>query len=117
MNAHMGVVVAAYTFDAGSNAFVFSEPPHTPLVNAVLAHFFPGKDSPPPKKRARVDKADADDTPGVGVSMAELEAKSQLKPMVAGTVARFYHAKVGGGPRVYSDASLSLLDTTTWLPK
>ena len=112
MNAQMGTVVAAYTFDAGSNSFVFSEPRHTPLVNAALAHFFPGKDCTPPKKRARVDKPDA-----VGLSMTDLESASQLKPMAKGTVARFYHAKVGGGPRVYDTDHLSLLDTTTWLPK
>ena len=86
LNAHVGRVVAAYTFDAGSNAFVFSEPQHTALVNAVIAHFFPGENSP--KKRTRLD---------VGVCMAELEARLKMKPLAAGTVTRLYHSKVGGG--------------------
>lgn len=106
LNAHVGRVVAAYTFDAGSNAFVFSEPQHTALVNAVIAHFFPGENSP--KKRTRLD---------VGVCMAELEARLKMKPLAAGTVTRLYHSKVGGGPRSYSTAELSLMDTDTWLPK
>ena len=123
LNEHVGATIAAYTFDAGSNAFVFSEPEHTPTVNAVLAHFFPGRDSAPkdaasapPQKRVRMDTTTTDTGARLG-DMTALEARLRMKPLSAGTVSRFYHAKVGGGPRVYSTDTLSLLDTDTWLPK
>jgi diphosphomevalonate decarboxylase len=41
VNAHAGRVIAAYTFDAGPNAVIYTLQEHVPMLMAVFAKFFP----------------------------------------------------------------------------
>lgn len=93
-NKLVGKALAAYTFDAGPNAVIFTPPgDHVENLKNLLYHYFPPTSASP-----KVDNFDI-----------------KMEPSNIGDVNRIIETKVGPGP-IILDPSASLLDVHTGLP-
>jgi len=104
LNAAAGRVIAAYTFDAGPNAVIFSQTKDTPVVVQHLQHFFPPT------------VASTSHIPPLPPTEDEVVPKMMISGLApeTGVVQQIYQTRVGDGPR---KQAISLLDSTTALPK
>lgn len=96
-NAHYGQVKAAYTYDAGPNAVIYTTQDALPEILQVVHHFFPADE-----EQAKT---------------ALPEHLAHIKgPIVPNALQRIIQTRPGPGP-VILDAASHLIDTTSGLPK
>jgi len=107
-NAWAGTPRAAYTFDAGPNAVVYTTAEHLPEVTALLLKFFP----PAPGRDLKDYINKAIDT-SFELDPKLIEACRGKTPQ-PGTVKYFYQTQPGPGPQVLTGQE-SNLDPTTGL--
>ncbi|KAJ0406622.1 hypothetical protein ATCC90586_006122 [Pythium insidiosum] len=114
VNAFLGGVRVAYTFDAGPNAVLFVEAPHVADVVALLTRVFPGPNGaqlPVETTTMAASIASSATTP----PPSTLVDAVGLAPTPGG-VKMLYVTRVGGGPRVLS-MEHALVDPTTGEPR
>lgn len=116
LNAFHGVVVAAYTYDAGPNAVIYVEPQHEAQLVALMYRYFPA----PGGNAARYcNKPEA-----LRAAVAQTELPAELvaaadatgRRPAAGDCKMMYLTGVGEGPKVLA-AEASLMDPHTGLPR
>ena len=118
-NAHHGSIRAAYTFDAGPNAVIYTLEPYQAEILALLLLFFPPSEG---------DGSAVPYVSNPSLNEEALKLQSTLPPTLVHVVQRagltcphpggvkmIYCTRVGGGPRKLSREA-SLLDPTTGLP-
>ena len=97
-NAHYGEVKAAYTFDAGPNAVIYTTKDVLPELLQVVHHYFPSNEeqanTPVPDHLAHAIKS----------------------PVFPNSLQRIIQTNPGPGPQIL-EASAHLIDVTTGLPK
>jgi diphosphomevalonate decarboxylase len=108
-NAYHESPRAAYTFDAGPNAVVYTTAAHLTEVTALLLHFFP-----PATGQAMKDYLNKPAPSDVTLDPALLKACGGSLMPQPGTVKYFYQTQPGPGPQVL-DASESNIDPQTGL--
>ena len=121
-NESKNKVCAAYTFDAGPNAVIYTLEEHLPEVTALMLHYYP----PPPPRRRRADDDDDyvndreawDRASKVCLDRTLLDAcdKKGRAAGKSGDVKKFYVTKCGPGPTKLKPEE-SLIDLKTGLNK
>lgn len=114
LNAHLGGVKAAYTFDAGPNAVIYTLEEYAPLVTAVMSHYFPA-----PGSNAAEYCNKPDDFNRI-VSAVDIHISSELKTKLdatgripkAGDVKYMFLTRAGPGPIAQPETE-SLLNPET----
>lgn len=97
-NAHYGEVRAAYTFDAGPNAVIYTKKEYLPEILQLVHHYFPANE-----EEAKT-------------AVPEHLVASIKMPVFPQTLQRIINTSPGPGPLAL-DASAHLIDTATGLPK
>jgi diphosphomevalonate decarboxylase len=97
-NAHYGEVKAAYTFDAGPNAVIYTTKDVLPEILQIVHHYFPSND-------------EQANTPVPEHLQASLKS-----PVFPNSLQRIIQTNPGPGP-ILLDASAHLIDVNTGLPK
>lgn len=116
MNDYLGGVKAAYTFDAGPNAVIYTLDEYAPVVTAVMAHYFPAPGSTADYCN-NVEEFDSIKSKETALLTAELKSRLDAtgrKPQ-AGDVKYMFLTKAGPGP-IPQPQGEALLDPTTGLP-
>ena len=103
-----GVERAAYTFDAGPNAVIYTTAAHLDELRALMLHYFP-----PAADQALADYMNQVGEDNVTIDPALLGACGKAVPQ-PGAVKYIYQTKAGPGPQVL-DASESTIDPQTGL--
>lgn len=115
INEFYGRVVAAYTFDAGPNAVIYTLEDSVSVLLSAMIKYFP---APGPSAEYCSDPALYDSMASVGSLSEELEAslaRVGWKPR-AGDVKYIFVTKPGPGP-IRQPLSESLIDPITGLPR
>ncbi len=114
LNNFYGKIIAAYTFDAGPNAVIYCLETHAPIVQAVMAKYFP---APGATKDYCNDPTFFENSLSSNILSSELIAaldRTGRKP-IPNDVKYMFYTKAGPGP-IKQDDSESLLNPTTGLP-
>lgn len=90
-----GKVKAAYTYDAGPNAVIYTQKENVKEIVEMIVKYFPQKD-------AFKDPFGLFGTAGVDGKVVDGFNTAVAKPFAAGAVKGLIHTKVGDGPRVLS---------------
>lgn len=117
LNAHYGCVVAAYTYDAGPNAVLYTLEKYVSVVVAVMTRYFPAPDNDYPEycnnPSAITAIIDSDPLSGVEGLIASLDRCGRTAN-VSGDVKYMFLTKSGPGP-IQQPQAESLLDPATGL--
>ncbi|TDH66516.1 hypothetical protein CCR75_007007 [Bremia lactucae] len=113
-NEQAGRVQAAYTFDAGPNAVLFTEGPHVQEVVSLVHHYFP------PSSEMLIRSSTLIDRTLSTALLAKIEALSKCNKSlqvshVLDSVKMIYVTRVGGGTQVLSTGE-ALVDISTGEP-
>lgn len=108
-NGAVGKPIAAYTFDAGPNAVIFTERARTAEVRDVLGFYFP-----PPSDDDAATSAGSVPSTGSFVPSPELSARVGFG-VQAGLTQRVIVTRVGPGPEVLPESE-ALADAATGMP-
>lgn len=114
-NAYHESPRAAYTFDAGPNAVVYTTAAHLAEVTALLLHFFP-----PAIGQAMSDYLNKPTPLDVTLDSSLLQACGGSLTPQAGTVKYFYQTQPGPGPQVLGTSESNVDPKTglnTYTPK
>lgn len=115
INEHFGRIVCAYTYDAGPNAVIYLLEKDTPLVMAVMVHFFPAPGTPADYCNDVDFFVKSCSNKGIIVSDLLKKLNKTGRIPSAGDVKYIFHTRSGKGP-IRQPAEESLLDPSTGTP-
>lgn len=102
LNRSSGTPIAAYTYDAGPNAVLYTESKNVPLVLSTVLRYFPQTQESFPDPFGMGIKAGS-------VKMPDGFNEKCILETEVGVVPRIIHTKVGDGPRVLDSDKEGLL--------